>query len=507
MPEPNNPRDPDSGASPQNIADIKLRLLHNAPNDPDTRLAVEELARMGADAMPLIPLVVELYVSDRLSCLLVETVVELYRSTRSDELLKAWRDRGGHCSPYDRCRLLELGVTDFEDDLLLYLWQNWEKADDFLRSHIATTLGRYGSAKSLEMMKVIQYKLGANVQELRAVLPDDWQEKPAFESKGIEGIGHSIFLMEIREAVTSLRRRCSASDRSGPQNAMKAPETTERPSHTAVAQALPQSAEDERTEAEAQGKNLAGATPTPFGEYNLLEQVTKGGMAEAFAARHRISGRKVFLKRVKLLSGDDATTIRREADIYSRLMRAGLSGVLRIENAAHCEEYYFLVTEYADGGDLEEYVNAAPGKHLQPSEAKGIALEIASTLCNLHAFDKPIVHRDLKPGNILRVNGVWKIGDFGIAKNLTRLITRQTFQRAGTSGYAPQEQLDGVEAHPSADVYAFGKILVFLLSGQTDVDHIHFPRWRDLIVRCTDRDRDRRPDTAAVLAELQSILV
>ena len=164
MPEPNRTQEP-NGIAPQNIAEIKLRLLHNAPNDPDSRLAIEELARMGADAAPLIPLVVEMYISDRLPYLLVETVVELYKNTRSDELLTAWRNRGGHCGPYDRCRLLELGVTDVEDDLLQYLWQHWEKPDDLWRNHLAATLGQHGSAKSLEMMEVIQYRLAANVQE------------------------------------------------------------------------------------------------------------------------------------------------------------------------------------------------------------------------------------------------------------------------------------------------------------------------------------------------------
>jgi serine/threonine protein kinase len=155
--------------------------------------------------------------------------------------------------------------------------------------------------------------------------------------------------------------------------------------------------------------------------------------------------------------------------------------------------------------DIEEYVTRNPDRKLSQSEAKAIGVEIAATLCGLHAID--VVHRDLKPGNIICASGAWKIGDLGIAKNLARLVTLRTLQGAGTSGYAPPEQLDGVEAHPSADVYAFGKILVFLLSGQTDVDRIQLPRWRDLILRCTDRDRDHRPDAATVLAALQSILV
>jgi hypothetical protein len=394
-------------------------------------------------------------------------------------------------------------VAEVEYGLLEYLWRHWESersadSDLFARfycNEIVKAIGKHGSAKSLEMMEVIQYKLAASVQELRASLPDDWDEDIRVFSAP-ELIGMGIFLKNVREAVSSLRRRCGEPACPSPQDSKGLSGTTIRPSQTPAERASPPGPGEQ---------DLAPASPLPFGEYDLVEQVAKGGMAEAFIARQRSTGRRVFLKRVALLSTADAASIQREAALYAKLTRAGISGVLQAVDAGRFDDYYFLVTEFADGGDLEEYVMRNPDRQLSQSEAKAIGVEIAATLCGLHAI--VVVHRDLKPGNIMCVNGAWKIGDFGIGKNLARLVTQRTLQGAGTSGYAPPEQLDGVEAHPSADVYAFGKILVFLLSGQTDVDRIHLPRWRDLILRCTDRDRDNRPDAAAVLAGIQSILV
>ena len=51
MADANNPQEPDNGVSPQNLADIKLRLLYNAPNDRDTSRAMDELR--GWAPMPL----------------------------------------------------------------------------------------------------------------------------------------------------------------------------------------------------------------------------------------------------------------------------------------------------------------------------------------------------------------------------------------------------------------------------------------------------------------------
>jgi hypothetical protein len=62
--------------------------------------------------------------------------------------------------------------------------------------------------------------------------------------------------------------------------------------------------------------------------------------------------------------------------------------------------------------------------------------------------------------------------------------------------------LAGAEAHPSADVYAFGKVIAFLLTGSTDVDKIGQLGWQQLARRCTLVAPDARPPLAEVADEL-----
>jgi eukaryotic-like serine/threonine-protein kinase len=132
-----------------------------------------------------------------------------------------------------------------------------------------------------------------------------------------------------------------------------------------------------------------------------------------------------------------------------------------------------------------------------------VAPGVATALKELH--EREIVHRDLKPQNVLSFRGEWKLADFGISKNVARLVTLRTFQQAGTLGYAAPEQFHGVEAHPKADLYSVGKLLVFLLTGQTDPDYARYPAWDKLIRRCLKPVPSQRPRIDQVIKSLKSI--
>lgn len=226
-------------------------------------------------------------------------------------------------------------------------------------------------------------------------------------------------------------------------------------------------------------------------------------MAEAYVARNRESGQRVFLKRVRRRSADN-DALQREMAIYDKLMRLRMANMLQVLDFIRDDEYVAIVTELADGGDLQAHVEArGNGRGLAVGEVKEIALSIATALKELHDHD--IVHRDLKPANVFRVGDCWKLTDFGISKNLSRMVTHKTFQQYGTLGYAAPEQFQGVEARPSADVYSLGKIIVFLLTGQTDVDHVQFSVWRDLITRCIKQDAAQRPLVATLINELPAL--
>jgi serine/threonine protein kinase len=253
----------------------------------------------------------------------------------------------------------------------------------------------------------------------------------------------------------------------------------------------------------AESAQVKEAPAEVFHGYDLLRSLDAGGMAEAYVARNRETGQRVFLKRVRRKSADKEA-LEREMRIYDKLMRMSTPHVLQVIDFIRDDEYVALVTEFADAGDLQTHVEArGNGRGLNVDEAKQIALSVATAIRELHDHD--IVHRDLKPENVLSSNGSWKLTDFGISKNLSRVVTQKTFQRYGTLGYAAPEQFQGVEARPSADVYSLGKILVFILTGQTDVDHVQFSAWRDLINRCIKLDPQQRPVIAKVLEEIESI--
>lgn len=237
-----------------------------------------------------------------------------------------------------------------------------------------------------------------------------------------------------------------------------------------------------------------------FHGYDLLRNLDAGGMAESYEARYRDTGRRVFLKRVRKNSADK-DALEREMRIYEKLMRMSTPHVLQVLDFIRDDEYFALITEFADGGDLQTHVEArGDGRGLTVGEAKAIAESVATALRELHEHD--IVHRDLKPDNVLSLGGCWKLADFGISKNVSLVMTQKTFQRYGTLGYAAPEQFQGVEARPSADVYSLGKIMVFLLTGQTDVDYVQFSAWRDLITRCISQDPQQRPLIGKVIEEI-----
>lgn len=232
-----------------------------------------------------------------------------------------------------------------------------------------------------------------------------------------------------------------------------------------------------------------------FNRYELISRLTPGGMGDALKVRDTRTGSVCFMKRVRVDSRDEKS-LRREAQIYNKLLNHEFDHVLAVHGVERDEASMALVLEFADGGTLTERV---PDRGMPVREVRDIAEQICTGIAELHRLG--VVHRDLKPHNVLRHSARWKLADFGIARDV-RVQGTTTFKGAGTDGYGAPEQMFGTEAEASADIYSFGKIVTFMLTRQTDPDRIPAPAWQLFVHACTSRSPDARPSADDVLKQL-----
>ena len=246
--------------------------------------------------------------------------------------------------------------------------------------------------------------------------------------------------------------------------------------------------------------------------YDLLEEIGRGGFAKVFKGIDTRTGTIVAVK-MATTDGkpDDERAIRREMDIYERLKQIPNPHLLVVRDILREDGRYALVTEYADGGTLWDLTEAdspgQPRKAMDEATVKEISLAILDGLCALHEND--IVHRDIKPENILRCDDTWKIADFGISKLRSSPVTGFTMQGAHSMPWAPPEQRDGAAAHPSADIYAMGRVMAFLLSGSVKVEDYSSLRqeWWAVIKPCLSVTPDERPEATQLRGMVELMVV
>jgi len=253
-----------------------------------------------------------------------------------------------------------------------------------------------------------------------------------------------------------------------------------------------------------------GTTLGRISDYELLEEIGHGGMASVYKALDTRTGDVVAIKRVRTEGAElDERAIRREIDIYTRLQEIPHDHLLEVKAIFRDPGSYALVTEFAEGGSLWDLMGGDMADEdrvaLDEATVKTISLQVIGGLVALHEND--IVHRDIKPQNVLQCDDVWKIADFGISKLMNNPVTGYTFQGAHTVPWAPPEQIEGATAHPSADVYAWGRVTAFLLTGKTAKDAVRaLPKpWKDLLTPCTDVVPENRPDAGALQVQLAKI--
>jgi TolB-like protein/tRNA A-37 threonylcarbamoyl transferase component Bud32 len=203
-----------------------------------------------------------------------------------------------------------------------------------------------------------------------------------------------------------------------------------------------------------------------MGNYEILDEIARGGMGVIYRARQRHSRRIVALKRILSFhagSHDVLARFRREAESVASLDHPN---ILPIYDVGESDDGLpFFSMKYVAGGSLQKIGSKL---HSDPRQCAQLVQKVARAVDYAHS--RGILHRDLKPGNILIDDrGEPLVVDFGLAKSLdansdlTRTLT--TF---GTPGYIAPEQATNAAADLASvsDVYSLGAVLFYLLTGR-----------------------------------------
>ncbi len=201
-----------------------------------------------------------------------------------------------------------------------------------------------------------------------------------------------------------------------------------------------------------------------FGDYELLDEIGRGGQGVVYRARQKSLNRTVALKVIGL--GHWATEahlkrFRREAEAAASLDHSGIVPIYEVgERDGSC---YFSM-KLVEGGHLDEVVTREP---MPVRRAVELIAKVARTVH--YAHEHGILHRDIKPGNILLDHkGEPHLTDFGLARLIeTESTVTRTLEVLGTPSYMAPEQAMGNNAQltSATDVYGLGAVLYQLLTG------------------------------------------
>lgn len=201
-----------------------------------------------------------------------------------------------------------------------------------------------------------------------------------------------------------------------------------------------------------------------FGDYELVEEVGRGGQGVVYRARQKSLNRTVALKVISLGPWSTEAHLkrfRREAEAAAKLQHPSIVPIHEVgERAGQC---YFSMN-FVEGGQLDEVVKRTPMSMRQAAE---LVAKLARTVH--YAHEHGILHRDIKPGNILLdEQGEAHLTDFGLARLLeTESTVTRTLEVLGTPSYMAPEQATGNNSKLSSatDVYGLGAVLYQLLTG------------------------------------------
>jgi hypothetical protein len=283
------------------------------------------------------------------------------------------------------------------------------------------------------------------------------------------------------------------------------------------------SAQDESGQTHSSSRWESMKLPTKVGDYELIEELGRGGMGVVFRARQISLSREVAVKMIlrgRLASESDLQRFLAEAAATARLEHPNIVPVYEVGDV---DGRPFFSMQLVEGETLAQRVADSPLPQRQSAE---IVATIARAIGFAH--QRGVLHRDVKPSNILiSPDGTPMITDFGLAKRVdVEADLTRSGMLVGTPAYMSPEQAGGRGnlVGPGSDIYSLGCVLYFALTGRgpfvaespmemvmqvieqdpTPPRTLRENLDRDLemiVVRCLQKPIDLRYQTAAALAD------
>ncbi|MEU8401069.1 serine/threonine-protein kinase [Nonomuraea sp. NPDC048892] len=246
-------------------------------------------------------------------------------------------------------------------------------------------------------------------------------------------------------------------------------------------------------------------TPEAIGPYRIVGQLGEGGQGIVYLGSAP-DGTRVAIKVLREgVIGDGrfakeiAAARRVEPFCIAQVLDASLGG------------RPYIVTEYVEGPSLQQ-----AGPHMG-ADLQRLAVATATALAAIHRAG--VVHRDFKPANVLLGRDGARVIDFGIARAMDDAVTR-TSSIVGTPAYMAPEQFLGAPAGPAVDVFAWGSVMVYAVTGAPPFGNDSLPAvlrriqyeeprldgvpepLRSIVHACLAKDPTARPAMQDVLFQL-----